>query len=162
MKNAFAIFLIVAAGCVSRTQPMQSDVPKPGPAPLFVFVGGEVRQPGRFPWTNGITATGALKLAGGFTDFVSSRWLLIKHWDGSREKHRLTSDYRLMSNIALKPGDVIHSPRWKRLLTRSLERMRADDVCCRFARAGPPASFSFFVRRRDAAASQTRCNTDFR
>lgn len=112
MKNLCAILLLVAAGCASKVQHLQSSTPQSGPAPSFVSVGGEVRQPGRFPWTNGITAADAVGLAGGFTDFVSSRWLHIHHWDGSREKYRLNSDYQLEQDAVLRPGDAIYSPRW--------------------------------------------------
>src|SRR5262245_10652326 len=84
----------------------------PEPPPPFVLVNGEVRRPGRFPWTNGITATAAISMAGGLTDFVSSHSLYVTHSDGSRERYPLTSDYRLTNDFALRPGDKIHSPRW--------------------------------------------------
>jgi protein involved in polysaccharide export with SLBB domain len=112
VKNLWAIFLISAAGCASKLQPLQSTALQSGPATLSVYVGGEVRQPGHIPWTNGITAAGAIQLAGGFTDFVSSSWLYIRHWDGSTEKYLLTSDYRLEQDVVLRPGDAIFSPRW--------------------------------------------------
>jgi protein involved in polysaccharide export with SLBB domain len=107
MKN-FASFLAVVlsvAGCSSNKSQSQSPPP-------FVFVGGEVKQPGRFPWTNGITAADAIHQAGGFTDFVSSRSLYIVHWDGSRDKSRLTSEFQITNNIPLRAGDQVFSPRW--------------------------------------------------
>ena len=112
MKNLCTIFLLVVAGCASKVQPLQSSTPRSEPAPLFVSVGGEVRHPGRFPWTDGITAADAIRLTGGFTDFVSTRWLHIHHWDGSREKYRLSSDFQLEQDVVLRPGDAIYSPRW--------------------------------------------------
>jgi|SRR3954471_23087007 protein involved in polysaccharide export with SLBB domain len=109
MKSLFAILLLIAAGCASKVQ--QSSVPRSEPAPLSVWVGGEVRQPGRIPWTSGMTAADAIRLAGGFTDFVSSRSLRISHWDGSKEVYRLTRDFRLEHDFVLRPGDGVYSPR---------------------------------------------------
>ena len=105
MKYLGVILLIGAVGCAS-------DTPRSQPAPPCVYVDGEVRQPGRFPWTNGITAADALQLAGGFNDFVVSHWLRVHHWDGTQDRYRLTSDFRLTNNFALRPGDAIYNPRW--------------------------------------------------
>ena len=103
--------MIMVAGCANKVQQLPPDAPQSAPAPLLVWVGGEVRQPGQLPWTNDMTLADAIQLAGGFTDFAPRR-LEIRRWDGSRESHRLTSDLRLKQNVVLRPGDQIISPKW--------------------------------------------------
>jgi protein involved in polysaccharide export with SLBB domain len=112
MKYLWAIFVVVALGCAAKVKPLRSTAPQPGPAPLVIFVGGEFRQPGRFPWRNGMTASDAIQLAGGFNNMVSIRSLEIHHWDGSREVYPLTSDLRLKQDVPLKPGDQIINFKW--------------------------------------------------
>jgi hypothetical protein len=111
VRNLWAVFLIVAVGCAGKVRQWGPTNPQPVPAPVYVFVGGEFRQPGRFPWTNGITAAGAIHLAGGFTDFAG-RSLEIRHTDGSGECYRLTSKLRLKQDVFFRPGDQVTSPKW--------------------------------------------------
>ena len=73
---------------------------------------GEFKQPGSFPWTNGLTVIDAIRLAGGFTDFVSVRMVEVRHWDGTREQYRLTHDYRFTKSVPLSAGDHIINPKW--------------------------------------------------
>ncbi|MEA3213017.1 MAG: polysaccharide biosynthesis/export protein VpsN [Chthoniobacter sp.] len=44
----------------------------------FVSVGGAVRSPGRFPWSNDLTLNSAIQMAGGPTEFASRRTRLIR------------------------------------------------------------------------------------
>ena len=111
MKHLPAIVLVLAAGCAGKVEHLSPSAARPEPAPQFVFVGGEVRGPGQFVWTKGMTLADAIYLAGGFTDFVFFRWLEVRHWDGSIEKYRLTRDYRLTTNAVLNPGDMVSIPR---------------------------------------------------
>jgi protein involved in polysaccharide export with SLBB domain len=109
MKKLLPIFLILLAGCKSTVRPSDSSAPTPVPAPALVTVVGGVRAPGSFAWTNGMTATEAIREAGGFSEFHRS--LEIQHWDGSSKRYRLTSDYRLVPDEVLRPGDRIVVPR---------------------------------------------------
>ena len=105
--------IAITVGCSQvKSRPIPSSAPQPGPAPLYVFVGGEFRLPGRFPWTNGLTAAGAIQLAGGFVTNFALRSIEIRHWDGSGESYRLTSDLRLKHDVVLRPGDQVINPKW--------------------------------------------------
>lgn len=62
--------------------PQQEQKPAPrlprfGPPPPTIFVGGEFKNPvGRYPWINGMTLKDAIDAAGGLTDFARHRiWL---------------------------------------------------------------------------------------
>jgi len=112
MKYLPAVLLILAVSCASKVQFLDSKAARAEPAPYSVFVGGEVRQPGHFAWTKGMTLVDGIQRAGGFTDFVWYRWLEVLHWDGSGEKYRLTRDYQVTTNVVLRPGDWVISPRW--------------------------------------------------
>src|SRR5687767_10338507 len=86
------------AGCASRSPNPTAQAPShAAPPPFhrtitivttnrFVFVGGEVRHPGRFNWTEGLTLTNAVQAAGGFTDFANRSGLELRRADGSFER----------------------------------------------------------------------------
>ena len=112
MKRLSALLVLAIGGCASDPPKLQNLAPRDQPAPPHIFVGGEFRQPGRFDWTNGLTVIDAIRLAGGFTDFVSSRQLELRHWDGTRERYRLTRDYKFTGSVLLRPGDHLVNPRW--------------------------------------------------
>jgi polysaccharide export outer membrane protein len=99
----FIAVVLMAGGCSSQRP--QSKAP-----PSFVYVRGEFRNPGRYPWTNGITAMDAVHQAGGFTDFALPA-LIIVHWDHSRESYVLTPELQITNDIPLKPGDQVVNPR---------------------------------------------------
>jgi protein involved in polysaccharide export with SLBB domain len=75
-----------------------------------VYVDGEVRNPGRYPWTNGMRLKDAIEVAGGFTEFANHRIKMI-HEDGAIETYKLWGDWVATNNPVLKPGDRIHNPR---------------------------------------------------
>ena len=105
--------IAITVGCSQvKSRPIPSSAPQPGPAPLFVWVSGEVRVPGRFPWTNGLTAAGAIQLAGGFVTNFALRSIEIRQWDGSGESYRLSSDLRFKHDVVLRPGDSVINPKW--------------------------------------------------
>lgn len=112
MKRLSALLLLAIGGCASDTPRLQTVSPRDQPAPPCVFVDGEFKRSGRLPWTNGLTVIDAIQLAGGFTDFVSSRRLEVRHWDGSREQYRLTLDYQFTNSVLLRAGDHMINPRW--------------------------------------------------
>jgi len=75
------------------------------------FVRGEVRQPGRFPLTGGITVLQAIAAAGGYTEFANPRRINI-----IREGETLIENARQMEqnpeeDMPVKAGDVIIVPR---------------------------------------------------
>lgn len=76
----------------------------------IVYVDGEFRNPGRYPWTNGMTLKDAIDAAGGFTEFANHRIKII-HQDGTTQRYRLRGDWDWTNNPVLKQLDRIHNPR---------------------------------------------------
>jgi protein involved in polysaccharide export with SLBB domain len=79
-------------------------------SPGFVYVDGEFRNPGRYPWTNGMTVEDAIEVAGGFTEFANHTIKIIRV-DGRTEQYRLRGDWASTNNPVLQAGDRIHNPR---------------------------------------------------
>lgn len=77
----------------------------------FFYVGGEVRSPGRFPWSEDITLWKALSSAGGFTDFANRRRVELSRgikkniFDGEELRQNPEKD------IVILPGDSLYVPR---------------------------------------------------
>lgn len=79
-------------------------VPKVG----RIFVSGEVRNPGAFPYTNTLTPRQAIALAGGFTDVASKGSVRVARMVGGKNK-----EIKLKLDQPLQPGDtVIVKKRW--------------------------------------------------
>jgi len=75
---------------------------------LFVYVGGEVKQAGRFNWVDGLTLTNAIAMAGGFTDFADDSRIQIRRQAGSIERHSYSRIIRgLTNNPTLQPNDQV-------------------------------------------------------
>lgn len=75
------------------------------------FVRGEVRAPGRYPISGGITLLQAIASAGGYTEFANPRRIQV-----SRGGQQISADaYEIERNpdgdIAIETGDVIVVPR---------------------------------------------------
>ena len=68
--------------------------------PFYIL--GEVRQPGEYPYTNGLTVLNAIATAGGFTYRANDDVVLIKGADD-------TAEYRVKLDPTTKimPGDTI-------------------------------------------------------
>lgn len=68
--------------------------------PFYVL--GEVRQPGEFPYTTGVTVLGAIARAGGF-DYRARRdgLVLVREVDGEQR------EYLANERTPLQPGDVV-------------------------------------------------------
>ncbi len=64
-----------------------------------VFVTGQVKSAGRYPYANGLTVLKAVALAGGYSPRGSSQRLFIVREDGAR--------VRVNENSALSPGDTV-------------------------------------------------------
>jgi protein involved in polysaccharide export with SLBB domain len=93
-------------------------VPAPSPheqIQAYIFVNGAVRTPGRYGWSNGMTAFDGVKVAGGFTDSAGDR-IEIFHVGDSKGKF---FDRSLITNQppALLNGDQIFvQPKARRIL----------------------------------------------
>lgn len=82
----------------------------------FVYVVGQVRQPGAFPINGIVDVMQALSLAGGLTPFASTSNIVILRREGDQQRS-IPFDYgdvegggALDSNIELRPGDVVVVP----------------------------------------------------
>lgn len=77
----------------------------------FIYVGGEVRNPGRFPWTEDMTLMKAINTASGFTDYANRQKAQLAR-EGKLEVYNCEE---LQRNPAkdpiIRPGDSITIPR---------------------------------------------------
>lgn len=72
------------------------------PQAARIFVTGEVRNPGAFPFSSGITARQAVSLAGGFTEDASQgKAQVVRTVDGRPKPVKIQLD------DALRPGDTV-------------------------------------------------------
>jgi len=72
-------------------------------APFYVF--GEVLTPGRYAYTEGVDALGAVATAGGLTYRASRNSVLIRH-----PGQQVWQEYSLATPVPIEPGDVIRIP----------------------------------------------------
>jgi polysaccharide export outer membrane protein len=72
-------------------------------APVYVL--GEVNRPGEFIYRPGMSLFSAVALAGGFTFRANQNRAFIRASD-----ERIETDYKIKSDIAVMPGDVIRVP----------------------------------------------------
>ena len=68
--------------------------------PFYIL--GEVKKPGEYPYTNGLTVLNAVATAEGFTYRANKGRVFIKRADGAKEE-----DFPLTSNTQVAPGDTI-------------------------------------------------------
>ena len=74
----------------------------------FIRVGGEVKLAGRFKWSDGLTLTNAIGIAGGFTDFADRSRIELWRWNGSLERYSYPRIIRgLTNNPTLQPNDQV-------------------------------------------------------
>lgn len=70
-----------------------------------VYVIGEVRQPGSYPYTSGMTVLNAVALAGGYTYRAAKNKIrIMRSRVGETDKQRVAED------SVVEPGDVIEIP----------------------------------------------------
>jgi protein involved in polysaccharide export with SLBB domain len=105
-----AAFLINAASLSHAADQSRSDVIKES-KPQFVFVGGEVKIPQRYIYTNGMTASAAVQMAKGVTDQASPKLTLTR--EGQKP---ITLDLEAIGknkdkDLELKAGDKVFVPR---------------------------------------------------
>jgi polysaccharide export outer membrane protein len=77
----------------------------------FFYVGGEVRGPGRYAWTEDVTMLKAINTAGGFTDYANRRKV-----DLIRGNKKTPVDFEELRHnperdVSIQPGDSIWVPR---------------------------------------------------
>lgn len=71
--------------------------------PFYIL--GEVKNPGTYAYTNGLTVVNAVATAGGFTYRANTRKVYIKRADAKDEE-----SYRLDPTTPVAPGDTIRIP----------------------------------------------------
>ena len=71
------------------------------------FVRGEIRQPGRFPLTSGITITQAIAAAGGYTEYANPRRVEIIRGGETIEVNARDKEQNPELDREVKVGDVI-------------------------------------------------------
>jgi len=77
----------------------------------FFYLGGEVRAPGRYPWTDDITLMKAIMTGGGFSDYANRKKVEITR---NKETRRINcEDLRAHpdKDVSVQPGDSINIPR---------------------------------------------------
>ena len=80
---------------------------------LTVFVVGEVSKPGSYPFEPGLDPLKAIALAGGMTDFASSKALIIRKNEAGGETQIKVNVKKLMkanpdrNQYELEPGDMV-------------------------------------------------------
>jgi polysaccharide export outer membrane protein len=77
----------------------------------YVYIGGEVRAPGRFPWSKDMTLLKAMSTAGGFTDFANRNRVEL-----TRGRNKTVYDCEDIrrhpeKDTPIQPGDSIYVPR---------------------------------------------------
>jgi len=78
----------------------------------FYYVTGEVRQPSRYPYVEGMTVLKAIGSAGDFTDFAKKSKVTVTRLDG--RKFKVDCDEALDNpklDLPVYPGDRVHVPR---------------------------------------------------
>jgi len=77
----------------------------------FVTVGGDVRSPGRVPYTNDLTILTAINASGGFTEFADPKKVRLLRGDKSYEVDIRKIRSQPSEDIRMLPGDKVEVPR---------------------------------------------------
>jgi hypothetical protein len=105
--SVLLLLAILATSCAEQTVVQDS---RPQDLRPRIYVGGQITHEGVILWTNGMTVSNAIVLAGGLTPLVSSWHLQVRHWDGSEEKYKLDKAAGFTNDVTLEPGDRIFIP----------------------------------------------------
>jgi protein involved in polysaccharide export with SLBB domain len=81
------------------------------PRDRFYYVGGEVRTPGRLPWSEDITLMKAINTAGGFSDFANRGKVEIVRGKGKQTFNCEDIRQHPAKDVPIQPGDTIYIPR---------------------------------------------------
>lgn len=77
----------------------------------FFYVGGEVKNPNRFPWSKDMTLLKAINTASGFSDFANRSKVEIAR-SRTKQVHDCEDIRRHPEkDVAIQPGDSIYVPR---------------------------------------------------
>lgn len=89
-------------------------VPRMRAAEQYVYLEGQVKRPGAFPYTEGMTALGLTILGGGFTNMASpSRSTLIRKKGEKQDVVRVNLNSVKKGkdlDVVLQPGDILSVP----------------------------------------------------
>ncbi len=79
-----------------------------------IYIEGEARKPGVYPYRKGLTLLNACLLAGGFTEFASSQNVRIVRQTPNGQVSKIVDLERVRSgkdrDVRLRPGDLINIP----------------------------------------------------
>jgi len=77
----------------------------------YFYVGGEVRQPGRYPWSEDVTLLKAINTSGGFTDYANRGKVEVARGGEKRVFNCQLLRQHPDKDVAIRPGDSIYVPR---------------------------------------------------
>ncbi len=77
----------------------------------FFYIGGEVRNPGRFPWSEDTTLLKAINTAAGFTDYANRRKVQLVRGKQQQEFDCEELQRNPSKDTQIRPGDTITVPR---------------------------------------------------
>jgi len=77
----------------------------------FFYIGGEVRNPGRFPWSEDTSLLKAINTAGGFTDYANRRKVQLARGKQQQEFDCEELQRNPSKDVQIRPGDTITVPR---------------------------------------------------
>jgi protein involved in polysaccharide export with SLBB domain len=80
-------------------------------AQRFYYVGGEVRNPNRFLWSEDTTLMKAISTASGFTDYANHRKVQLVHGKDSQAFDADELQRNPSKDVPIRPGDTITVPR---------------------------------------------------
>ncbi len=66
------------------------------------YIVGEILKPGEYPYANGMTASSAVALAGGYTSKAVESVIYVRHQGENQERRLAATDA-----TAIRPGDVV-------------------------------------------------------
>jgi polysaccharide biosynthesis/export protein VpsN len=80
-------------------------------AQRFFYIGGEIRNPGRFPWSDDTTLMKAISIASGFTDYANRSKVELVHGRERRVYNCAEMQRNPAKDVLVRPGDTINVPR---------------------------------------------------
>ncbi len=80
-------------------------------AQRFFYVGGEVKNPGRFLWSEDTTLLKAINTASGFTDYANRRKVQLVHGKTTETYDCEDLQRHPAKDVPIRPGDTLTVPR---------------------------------------------------
>jgi protein involved in polysaccharide export with SLBB domain len=103
---AAAVIIPALAGPTNEAGPQAQQ-----PSPQFFYVNGEVLCPAPRPWTNGVTLTTAIRLAGGFTQFADRTTIEVRSQTSTQLCNFAVAASKPANDPKLPAGTTVHVPR---------------------------------------------------